>query len=278
MTHPETLTDQPSSVTRRSIALAYGVLCHITFIFSVSLMIWSLYHGLLFGIGPWHGWIRLLANFLLAAQFPLLHSFLLSPRGRPILNTFAPSRFASVLQPTTYVLIASFQLAAVFILWSPPVERFVLWQPHGVLLGIHTALYVSSWLLLGKSMWDAHLGIQTGYIGWFSLWRGETMIRWPSLPTSGLFRICRQPIYFSFMLTLWTGPTWTFDKLFLASIWTCYCYWGPYLKELRLERSYGETFKEFKRNVSYWPSFKIGRNTPPIILQSFRSLRDFFIR
>jgi methanethiol S-methyltransferase len=37
------------------------------------------------------------------------------------------------------------------------------------------------------------------------------------MPTRGLFRLIRQPIYAAFALTLWTVPVWTPDQLVLHS-------------------------------------------------------------
>ena len=34
-------------------------------------------------------------------------------------------------------------------------------------------------------MWDGHLGVQMGYIGWLSVWRRLPTIPWPDLPTRG---------------------------------------------------------------------------------------------
>ncbi len=214
-------------------------------------MIYSLYNGLRSGWGTCHGWRRVFANSVLLIQFPFFHSLLLSPSRRSLLNYLAPTAISRQLKPTTYVLIASLQLWAVFLLWSPSTE--ILWEATGALLVIHVVFFVFAWVLLVKSMWDAHLGIQAGYIGWLTVWKNEPRIKWPKLPTTGLFRVCRQPIYFSFMLTLWTGPVWTWDKIFLASIWRTYCYWGPVLKERRLMRSFGEEFKAYCSRVPYWP-------------------------
>jgi protein-S-isoprenylcysteine O-methyltransferase Ste14 len=105
-------------------------------------------------------------------------------------------------------------------------------------------------------MWDGHLGVQMGYIGWLSVWRRLPTIPWPDLPTRGVFRLCRQPIYFSFMLTLWTGPTWTMDKIYTATVWTVYCFVGPYFKERRQLSAFGARFLEYCERVPFWPGLQ----------------------
>ena len=66
------------------------------------------------------------------------------------------------------------------------------------------------------------------------------------MPTTGLFRIIRQPIYVSFALTLWTVPVWTPDQLALAMALTAYCLLAPKLKENRFEKRYGMRFRAYR--------------------------------
>jgi len=242
-------------------ALVYGVGSLSLFATSVVVMLWSLYHGWQFGVGTFTGRTRWIANFFLLAQFPILHSWLLSRSGNRRLDPLAPKAIATHLRPTTYVAVASLQLLAAFCFWSP--QSDVIWRPSGLLLRIHVGLFAVSWILLAKSMWDGHLGVQLGYLGWWSVIKRLPAIPWPGLRTAGLFRICRQPIYFSFMLTLWTGPVWTTDKIFTAALWSLYCLFGPLLKERRQMRIFGARFAVYKSAVSYWPSLNILRLKDP---------------
>ena len=73
----------------------------------------------------------------------------------------------------------------------------------------------------------------------------------PDMPTKGLFRIIRQPIYVSFVLTLWTVPVWTPDQFSLAVILTIYCLVAPRLKEQRFKKLYGERFLRYQEIVPY---------------------------
>jgi protein-S-isoprenylcysteine O-methyltransferase Ste14 len=71
------------------------------------------------------------------------------------------------------------------------------------------------------------------------------------MPTTGLFRIIRQPIYVAFALTLWTVPVWTPDQLVLAIAFTAYCLFAPKLKERRFEKRYGDRFRDYQKDVPY---------------------------
>ena len=100
----------PAGRTRISTALTYGVLTHLAFVAGVGAMMFAMFFGLGRTLGsvplPW----ALLANAGLILQFPLLHSALLSDRGRRVLNRAIPGPHARTLATTTNALIASVQL------------------------------------------------------------------------------------------------------------------------------------------------------------------------
>ena len=73
----------------------------------------------------------------------------------------------------------------------------------------------------------------------------------PDMPTLGLFRVIRQPIYLAFALTLWTVPVWTPDQLALAVCFSGYCLLAPRLKERRFGARYGQQFDRYKMAVPY---------------------------
>ncbi len=110
--------------------------------------------------------------------------------------------------------------------------------------------YIAAWLLLGRALRDGGLGLQSGWIGWAAVWHGRQP-EFPPLARAGLFARCRQPIYLGFALSLWTGPTWTPDRLLLAVLWTAYCVLGPLHKERRQARAHGEEFADYRRRVPY---------------------------
>jgi len=234
---------------KRALALCAGVLTHALFAAGVGMMMLSLYTGLQSGLGHLHGRAAFIANAFLALQYPVLHSFFLATRGRHLLERIVPRGLGRDLSSTVYVAFASLQLIVVFVLWSP--SGVVWWEPTGTLRWLFMASYAGSWLLLMKAMGDAGLPVQMGYLGWLAVWRGERP-RYGGLPESGLFRVCRQPVYLAFALTLWTGPVWTPDRLALATIWTGYCLLGPLLKERRYAAFYGEGFERYRAEVPYW--------------------------
>lgn len=234
---------------RAFIALFYGMVCHVAFAAGVLTMMLAMYFGMSRSLGsvpaPW-SWI---VNGALLIQFAATHSLLLTARGRSLMARMAPRGTGATLATTTYAAIAAMQVFALFTFWTP--SGVTWWQAGGVTRVVMTGLYGMSWLLLGKSMADAGLGLQTGSLGWVALLRGRKAA-YPPMPVTGLFRLTRQPIYVAFTLTLWTVPTWTPDQLAVAVSLTAYCLVGPRFKEARFRRIYGSAFDCYVRHVPYW--------------------------
>ncbi len=242
------LLDMPPGRRRIAVAFAYGMACHILFALAVGAMILAMFFGMSESFGrvpaPW----SLVANAMLVAQFPIMHSVLLSARGGRLLNWLAPADYAGTLRTTTYALVASLQLLMLFALWTP--SGIIWWRAEGLALYALCSLYAMSWLLLIKASYDAGAEVQSGALGWMSLAQDKAPV-FPDMPTTGLFRIIRQPIYVSFALTLWTVPVWTPDQLALAVSLSAYCLAAPRLKEARFAKRYGARFHAYRRRVPY---------------------------
>lgn len=229
-------------------ALAFGIVTHATFIVSVGVMGFALYYGLRIGLGHFHGWMAVVANLLLIVQFPVMHSFLLSKRGRKVMAKLMPYGLGRDLATTTFVLAASLQLLATFVLWFP--SGVTLSDPTGGERHFLQLLFLASRVFLIKALVDSGLGLQTGYIGWSSVVKGKRP-DYGDFPARGLFRYIRHPVYLGFALVLWTPPVHTLDGVLLASFWSVYCVAGPLLKEARFLELYGERFSRYRASVPY---------------------------
>lgn len=238
----------PPGLPRIALALSMGILCHLMFTAAVLAMITAMFFGMSESLGrvPWP-W-AMIANAALILQFPLGHSLLLTGPGGRLLQRLLPGPHGATLATTTYALIASAQLLALFALWTP--SGVVWWRAEGAMFWGITAAYGLSWLLLIKASFDAGAEVQSGALGWMSLMAKVRPV-FPGMPVAGLFRIIRQPIYLAFALTLWTVPVWTPDQLVLALCYTSYCVLAPRLKEGRFARRYGGHFARYRAKVPY---------------------------
>lgn len=236
------------NVRRVAAALTMGLLVHGLFACAVGSMAFALATGFQHGKGTFEGMAAVAANALLVLQFPIIHSFLLSKPGRKVLAQLSPVGHGRKLSPTTYVVLGSLQLLAVFWGWSP--SGMVWSDPVGAFAAFRYTLFGAAWLFLVKALWDAGLGLQSGAIGWWALLRDKP-VDYGTMPVHGLFARCRQPIYLGFALVLWTAPTLTPDWLGLTVPWTAYCVLGPLLKEARWEAMFGARFHDYRRAVPY---------------------------
>ncbi|WP_149778361.1 methyltransferase family protein [Roseovarius litoreus] len=238
----------PPGAGRIALAVAYGVVCHAVFAVAVIAMIVAMFFGMSESLGrvpaPWY----ILANALLILQFPLAHSVLLTARGRAFLARLAPRPYGATLATTTYAIIASAQLAALFVFWTP--SGIVWWRAEGAAFWALCTAYACAWLILIKASYDAGAEVQSGALGWMSLVQ-KISPRFPDMPETGLFRVIRQPIYVGFALTLWTVPVWTPDQLALALGYTAYCLLAPRLKERRFAALYGDRFRRYQTRTPY---------------------------
>ena len=238
-----------SNLKAKSISVLYGIICHITFIASGISMLWVLYNGFTVSIGSVRYPLNIILNFFLLIQFPILHSFLLSNNGRKILRLFSPRNYAKTLETTIYATIASAQLLLLFILWTPSnIVIYDLNYPYNI---FNFLLFTLGWILLSISSFQAGYTVQTGSLGWTSIYLSKEP-KFPPMPTNGLFKLIRQPIYLSFCIVLWSPPTMTLDLFFVALFYSFYCYFSPLLKEKRFTKFYGEAFLEYKKHTPYF--------------------------
>ena len=238
----------PPGRSRIGLALAMGLVCHSIFGLAGLAMVSAMFFGMSESFGavswPWAA----LANAALIAQFPLAHSFFLTRLGNRWLGRLVPGQHGRTLATTTYAIIASLQLLALFTLWTP--SGIVWWRADGAAFVVLCVAYSASWALLAKASFDAGAEVQSGASGWLSLVQNVRPV-FPDMPTTGLFRFVRHPIYVGFTLTLWTVPVWTPDQLILALCFTAYCLFAPLHKERRFARLYGEKFAAYRACVPY---------------------------
>lgn len=229
------------------IAYCVGITCHVLFALAICVMAYALFEGLTVSFFPIGENGRVL-NILLLAQFPLLHSFLLSKKGRRILEVPYPKEIAKDLSTTTFSLISSLQLLLVFLLWTP--NQQIWFSPSGSILYIWTSFYIASWILLIVALSEAGMAMQTGSLGWWAVAHGKKP-EYPKLCEKGLHNQCRHPIYLAFSLIILTAPIWSFDHLAISIVWVTYCFLGPLLKEQRYNKMLKNEYQLYQKNTPY---------------------------
>lgn len=230
------------------IAYSIGILCHLAFFMAIGSMAYMLATGLTSGILPIGGAYGRLINTLLLIQFPVFHSFFLTPIGKKILVSPFPKEIAKDLITTTYAFVASIQLLVVFVFWTPATNAWFV-PPHSIFLP-WILVYGISWIILMKALAEAGMAMHTGALGWRSVVTGKQVV-YPQIPTAGLHSQCRHPIYLAFSLIILTAPVWSFDHFMLASIWVLYCLIGPKFKERRIQARSKDQYEKIKQHTPY---------------------------
>ena len=153
----------PPGKCRIIVAVSYGFICHLMFLLAVLSVMTAIFFGMSKSFGglppPWN----LAANLALILQFPLAHSILLTKPGQIILAKLAPSGYGATLATTTFAIIASIQLSALFVFWTP--SGTIWWQAQGWPFAIISTLYAISWLLLIWASLDAGAEVHSGALG-----------------------------------------------------------------------------------------------------------------
>lgn len=81
-----------------------------------------------------------------------------------------------------------------------------------------------------------------------------------TLVTSGVFSLCRHPLYFFSMLFLWASPTMTLHALIFTLLTSLYFIIGSYWEEAKMFRQFGHAYLRYQEQVPrFIPSLFIKR-------------------
>ena len=169
------------------------------------------------------------------------------PRQAGVAPRPPPPPSSAHFSPTPYIILPAMLVLLLLPLATP--SGFVGWRRAGVLIRTPTSPYPAT--LVEHGNLDAGITLQTGSLGWWAVF-WNVRPTYPGMPTRGLFRLCRQPIYLAFTCTVWTVPVWTPDQLFIAIALTSYCIIGPLFKEARFARLFGQKFSDYQKIRPYW--------------------------
>jgi protein-S-isoprenylcysteine O-methyltransferase Ste14 len=182
-------------------------------------------------------------NCLLLTIFSLQHSIMARPGFKKWFATILPSE----INRSTYILISSILLAAVFWLWKPiPTVVFdlrgsfpgtVLWILYGLgwMIGIISTFQINHFELFGLSQAIDYLkGKQS---------RSDHFV------TPFFYQIVRHPIYLGWLMIHWITPYMTIGRMLFASFISVYIFIAIYFEERDLIDEFGEKYKAYRRST-----------------------------
>ena len=185
----------------------------------------------------------LLIDVLLLGAFAVQHSVMARPFFKRWLTRFIPES----AERSTYVLMSSLALIALFVHWQPlggiawdiqdPNVRAVLF----ILFGLGWLLVLVSTFLIN------HFDLFGLRQIWLQL-RGK-----PYQPlrfdTPGLYRLVRHPLYLGWLFAFWATPTMTGTHLLFAFLTSAYIFVAIQLEERDLIDSLGDDYRRYRNRV-----------------------------
>ncbi len=185
----------------------------------------------------------LLIDTLLLGLFAVQHSVMARPAFKRWWTRIVPE----AAERSTYVLLSSIALIALFAFWQP--IGGVVWDiqsPAGRAAAY--ALFAFGWLLvLVSTFLINHFDLFGLRQVWFYL-RGKEYEPL-AFVTPGPYRHVRHPLYLGWLFAFWATPTMTVAHLVFAVATTAYILVAIQLEERDLIRFHGRRYAEYRRRV-----------------------------
>jgi len=186
----------------------------------------------------------LVINIILLSIFALQHSVMARPAFKLWWTRYVPLP----IERSTYVLLSSLALILLYWLWQPMTG--VIWSVENrVGAMILNILFWAGWIfaLLSTFMINHFdlFGLRQTYLLLKN--REYTEIEFT---TPGLYRYIRHPIMTGFIIAFWATPHMTTGHLLFAVVTTLYIIVAVQFEERDLIRSFGDSYKDYRRQVS----------------------------
>jgi methanethiol S-methyltransferase len=185
----------------------------------------------------------LLIDLGLLSVFALQHSVMARPFFKRWLTRFIPES----AERSTYVLLSSFALIAVFAFWQPlGGEVWTVSDP--TLRGVIWGAFAFGWLLvLVSTFLINHFDLFGLRQVWLQL-RGKpyTHLRFG---TPGPYKLVRHPLYLGWLFCFWATPTMTGTHLLFAFVTTAYILVAIQFEERDLVDSLGDDYRRYRTRV-----------------------------
>jgi protein-S-isoprenylcysteine O-methyltransferase Ste14 len=182
-------------------------------------------------------------DFALLSVFALQHSIM----ARQSFKRWWTRAIPPAIERSTYVLFSSLALILLFWQWRPLPEE--LWQVDFA-VGRYAlqGLFLAGWMIaLVGTLLVSHVelfGLRQVYL---NLRREKPATA--KFRTPGLYRYVRHPIYFGFLIAIWSTPSMTMGHLLFAAASTGYILVGSLLEERDLVKFHGEAYRRYQHEV-----------------------------
>lgn len=176
--------------------------------------------------------IAILTNLGLLAAFAVQHSVM----ARPAFKRWWTKIIPVAVERSTYVLLSSLALFAVFIWWQP--MGGAIWDIQNATGQI--ALYSLFALGWGVVLYSTFLINHFDLFGLRQVWLAYQNKPYTELKfvMPWMYRIIRHPLYFGWLMVMWFTPTMSVAHLLFAMTCSAYIFVGIYLEERDLKAAH----------------------------------------
>jgi protein-S-isoprenylcysteine O-methyltransferase Ste14 len=241
---------------KRTLILAYSVVCYCIFFATFLYAIWFVYTLDRVPASAPPVLQSVLINAALLAVFALQHSIMARQWFKQAWTKIIPR----AVERSTYVLMASAALLALITFWQPLVTPvWTVQAPLGRAL-----LQGLFWLGWGTVLVSTFLIDHFDLFGLGQAWtyfQGRQYTP-PEFRTPGPYNVVRHPIYLGFLMAFWGTPSMTAGHLFFAVMTTAYIIVAIQLEERDLVSFHGATYQAYQRSVSMLLPWRKKREQP----------------
>ncbi len=188
-------------------------------------------------------WQALAIDLGLLGLFAVQHSVMARPAFKRWWTNFVPE----AVERSTYVLLSSLALVALFIWWQP--IGAIVWNvPAGLARDSVITLYLLGWALL---LYTTFLIDHFDLFGLKQVWRRLKGHAYqpPQFYTPSLYKIVRHPLYVGWLTIFWAAPTMTVAHLVFALATTVYILIAIQLEEHDLVDAFGDRYVSYRRQT-----------------------------
>ena len=230
----------------RLLAVLYGVLAYavflVAFLYAVGFVGNLVVPVTIDRGGPQSGWLAALAvDAILLGLFAVQHSVMARPAFKRWWTRFVPP----TVERSTYVLLSSLLLAALFWQWRP--IPAIVWQVSGAGGTALAALCWIGWaIVLASTFMINHLdlfGLRQVFLNQGAAYQH------PPFMTRGFYALVRHPIMLGFIVAFWAAPTMTVGHLVFALATTAYILIALQFEERDLLAFLGDAYREYRTRV-----------------------------
>jgi protein-S-isoprenylcysteine O-methyltransferase Ste14 len=178
----------------------------------------------------------------LCLAFFVQHSGMVRKSFRQRLARFLPAQYDGAV----YAIASGVVLLILVVLWQK--TAITLIEPHVIARWLPRAVYFLSIAGIAWGIWALGFFDPFGYKPILDHLRGSNPPQVP-LFVRGPFRWVRHPLYFFFLLMIWSCPYLTADRLLFNVLWTAWIIVGTVLEDRDLLATYGEAYRSYQRKV-----------------------------